>query len=237
MNDSYIYKFYHINSKNYRSQVLNAPGKPYEIDVEGKKYPSHTLNYNSSVRNIGTVTSSCRKYKKIPMDIEILLEVLKSSYFLELNAEKVKSLTPSAGGMYPIELYILTSENHPLNGTYHYIKTKGKLNYIRDTINYNYFLTSINQFLNDASFVVVMTAKMENLINKYGSRGYRYALIEAGHIGQNISRTVAQYQNLGCCAIGGFYDDELQRQLNLPHDEIPLYVYGIGEKEDSNDMA
>lgn len=234
MRDSYIYEFYHNNSKNYLSQVLNAPGKNFNIDYDGKIYPLNKKNFTSGISNIkGTTTSSYRSYKEEGnLNIDLILQILKRSYFLEKEGLVIKSLTPSAGSLYPIEIYVLTSITHDLNGTYHYLRSEGKLNYIRNAIDFRSFLPINNSFVCNASFVIVMTARMENLINKYGSRGYRYALIEAGHIGQNISRAITDYPDLGCCAIGGFYDDKLHNALNLPSDEIPLYLYSIGEKGD-----
>lgn len=232
MNDEYIYKFFHINSKNYMSQVLNASAKAYDIDIEGKKYPITSTYYSHNVESKGTITSSCRNFMKSDLvSINEMLTILKESYLLESKGDShVNSLTPSAGGLYPIEIYIITSERHPQAGTYHYSKTKGELNFIRPIIEFNSFLTIGNSFLENSSFLIIMTAKMENLINKYGARGYRYALIEAGHIGQNISRFVSETPNLGCCAIGGFFDDVLHKKLNLPVNELPIYIYGIGKK-------
>lgn len=63
---------------------------------------------------------------------------------------------------------------------------------------------------------------------KYGINAYRFALIESGHIGQNIS-LLAQKENLGCCALGGFDNDKLSKLLDInQEDEIPLYVFSLG---------
>ncbi|MFJ7404641.1 MULTISPECIES: SagB/ThcOx family dehydrogenase [unclassified Lysinibacillus] len=230
MKDSYVYEFYHNNSKNYLSQILNAPGKSFNIDSDGKQYPLSNKNY-CDVSNVnGTITSSFRSYEKVDLKMDVLLQILKKSYFLEKKGEEIKSLTPSAGGLYPIEMYVLTSTSHYLKGTYHYLRSEAKLNYIRDAIEFDSFLPINNSFVYSAPFVIVMTARMEEIINKYGARGYRYALLEAGHIGQNISRAIMDNPDLGCCAIGGFYDDKLHSALNLPLDEVPLYLYCIGQK-------
>ncbi|MFJ6207170.1 SagB/ThcOx family dehydrogenase [Lysinibacillus sp. NPDC092081] len=235
MRDSFIYEFYHNNSKNYLSQILNAPGRNFDIDIDGKKYPLN-INDFSDVSNVkGTYTSSYRNYEDANLNFELLLEILKKSYFIDNSELGIKSLTPSAGGMYPVEIYVLTSASHSMKGTYHYIRNEAKLNYIRDAIEFSSFLPDNNSFVQNASFVIVMTARMENIINKYGARGYRYALIEAGHIGQNISRAVTEHQDIGCCAIGGFYDDKLHNLLNLPLNEVPLYLYCIGKKGVTNE--
>jgi SagB-type dehydrogenase family enzyme len=57
---------------------------------------------------------------------------------------------------------------------------------------------------------------------KYSDRGYRFALIEAGHAAQNLS-LIAEALKLKCCSIGGFLDDELADILELSGDELALY--------------
>ncbi len=59
----------------------------------------------------------------------------------------------------------------------------------------------------------------------------KVALLEAGHIGQNIYLLAENY-NLGCCAIGGFDNDKLSYLLDLTEDELPLYLFAIGNKND-----
>ncbi len=63
---------------------------------------------------------------------------------------------------------------------------------------------------------------------KYGINAYRFALLEAGHIGQNIS-LLAEKEKLGCCALGGFDNDKLSQLLDISQeDEIPLYAFSLG---------
>lgn len=62
---------------------------------------------------------------------------------------------------------------------------------------------------------------------KYGDRGIRYAMIEAGHIGQNI---FLQAEALGLKAgiVGAFDDMKLNEILNLPRTHEPLLVMLVG---------
>ena len=67
-------------------------------------------------------------------------------------------------------------------------------------------------------------------LKKYRDRGYRYALIEAGHIGQNIGLACAAV-GLGSCAIGGFLDIELAQLLKLDVElELPVYALTVGKR-------
>lgn len=60
---------------------------------------------------------------------------------------------------------------------------------------------------------------------RYGERAYRYLLLEAGHMAQNLSLVLAA-QNLAGCPIGGIHDDEARRVLGLT-DPTAVCLYGL----------
>ena len=66
-----------------------------------------------------------------------------------------------------------------------------------------YFLAA--PLLENANAVVVMSAVFDRTLHKYGPRGYRYILIEAGHAAQNLCLLSAE-RNLATLCVGGFVD-------------------------------
>jgi SagB-type dehydrogenase family enzyme len=62
---------------------------------------------------------------------------------------------------------------------------------------------------------------------KYGPRGYRYAMLNAGRLGQRLY-VAATSLKLGCCGIGAFYDDEAADLLGLGAGGRLLYLVGVG---------
>jgi SagB-type dehydrogenase family enzyme len=71
--------------------------------------------------------------------------------------------------------------------------------------------------------ILLLSASMSRTTCKYGNRGYRYALIEAGHIMQNLYLTSAAL-NLPFAAIGGYSDGDARHIVDGNEtDEIPLY--------------
>lgn len=60
---------------------------------------------------------------------------------------------------------------------------------------------------------------------RYGERAYRYLLLEAGHMAQNLSLVLAT-ENLAGCPIGGIHDDEARRILRLTH-STAVCLYGM----------
>jgi SagB-type dehydrogenase family enzyme len=62
---------------------------------------------------------------------------------------------------------------------------------------------------------------------KYGNRGIRYAMIEAGHIGQNLF-LLAEAMGLKAGIVGAFHDKELIKIMKIPHSHEPLLIMPIG---------
>ena len=61
----------------------------------------------------------------------------------------------------------------------------------------------------------------------HGPRGYRYAMLNAGRLGQLVYLG-ATALGLGACGIGAFFDDEIRSLLDLPGGEAPLYLVAAG---------
>ena len=63
---------------------------------------------------------------------------------------------------------------------------------------------------------------------KYAERTYRYMLLEAGHVNENVY-LAATAMGLAACAIGSFLDDDLNNLLGIDgHDEASLLLMAIG---------
>jgi nitroreductase len=82
--------------------------------------------------------------------------------------------------------------------------------------------------LHGSCAVIVLDADLSAYDDHYGLRGYRYALIEAGHVGQELLRRAALV-NLSACPVGAFWDEGLRRQLGLDFTaRAPLYCVAVG---------
>ena len=76
---------------------------------------------------------------------------------------------------------------------------------------------------------LVITAEYDRVAVKYGKRGVRYAMIEAGHIGQNIFLQ-AEGLGLGAGIVGAFNDEEVNRLMKIPRSHEPLLILPVGYK-------
>ena len=81
----------------------------------------------------------------------------------------------------------------------------------------------------EAPINLVISAEYDRISIHYGRRGIRYAMIEAGYIGQNIF-LMAESLDLGAGIVGTFNDEQVIRVLNLSHTQGPLLIVPIGPK-------
>lgn len=83
------------------------------------------------------------------------------------------------------------------------------------------------QWLSNCALHFLFLADLEKLETVWGSRGYRYAMLTAGRLGQRLY-LAATSMRIGCCGIGAFYDDETAQLLKLgPHSSL-LYLVASG---------
>jgi SagB-type dehydrogenase family enzyme len=140
---------------------------------------------------------------------------------------------PSAGGLYPIEVYPIINNVENLNqGVYHYNIPKHSLELLHE----GDFRTEIAKACLDQGIAYnsavnfVWTALIERSKWKYLQRCYRYIYLDAGHIGQNFY-LIAEALGLGACTIGAIFDDEINALLEIDGiNETAIYVGVIGKK-------
>jgi SagB-type dehydrogenase family enzyme len=116
-------------------------------------------------------------------------------------------------------------------GLYHYSVADHTLEQLRaENLRRTIVVAGIGQdMLGQAQVCFVLSAFFQRLRWKYRERTYRYALLEAGHIGQNLY-LAATSMGLGACAVGAFLDDELNNLLELDgQQEAALYMISVGQ--------
>ncbi len=140
---------------------------------------------------------------------------------------------PSAGAQFPIETYVAANRVEGLApGLYHYAVKQHALHRVREgELAAAIMRAGLGQeFLAQAGVVFVLTAIFQRLRWRYRERTYRYALLEAGHIGQNLY-LAAEAAGLGACAVGAYFDDQLNQLLEVDgEEEAALYVLAVGPR-------
>jgi SagB-type dehydrogenase family enzyme len=130
----------------------------------------------------------------------------------------VKRPYPSAGGLYPVEHYVLTlGVDGCEQAATHYSARRHALDVLPmdfDADAWGRALGGAEDHLERAAIAVVSTALLPRACVKYGPRGYRFALMEAGHAAMNLS-LVAQALGFAALQWGGAYDDEVHGLLGV----------------------
>jgi SagB-type dehydrogenase family enzyme len=172
---------------------------------------------------------SVRTHTRRPISMEELSFLLWASDGLQ-GRDQYRT-APSAGGLYPIETYVVINRVNGIEqGVYHYNVRRHALeeielgNFGRQTA-----LAALDQRMClEASFVVIWTAVFERSRWKYGQRGYRYMYLDAGHIGQNLALACTGV-GLGSCQIGALYDEEVNAIIGVDgEEESVLYMSSVG---------
>ena len=125
--------------------------------------------------------------------------------------------SPSAGALYPIELYVASFSVDGLDeGIHHYEVEDNALEFIRPgQFRQDLFeVTHRQEMVLQSAAAILMTAMFGRTKSKYGERGYRYVLLDAGHLAQNLYLESTAL-GLGCATVGGFLDDKANHLLGI----------------------
>ena len=174
---------------------------------------------------------SKRDYSDKPITLEELSQLLYSAQGISEPVNRFRT-APSAGGTYPLEVYVVVKEGGCSGldaGVYRYDPVQHALERsFEGDVHEEFTAASLDQlWVRDAAVNFVVAAVYERTTRWYGDRGVRYVHMEVGHVGQNIYLQ-AESLGLGTVVIGAFHDDRIQKLLNLPEDCKPLYVIPVG---------
>jgi SagB-type dehydrogenase family enzyme len=143
---------------------------------------------------------------------------------------------PSAGTRYPSELYFLVLKATDLpRAIYHFNVKRNSLERLFELEKKNY-LSGVfaDKWVSSTPVIIVLSSVFLRTQVKYGERGYRYALMEIGHLAQNVM-LIAHAMGLASCPIGGFIDHKLNELIDLDGEsESAMLAIAIGHPKRSN---
>ncbi len=127
----------------------------------------------------------------------------------------VRATVPSAGGLYPTSIVVLPLCVTGVLRRPHLFDPDGLcLRSLRASMPNpveSWFRTHHVNY-GRASAVLLVGSDLDEVGTRYGNRGYRYALLEAGHVVQNMCLAAAGL-NLAAVPVGGFDDDIVNEAL------------------------
>lgn len=194
---------------------LPSPVKKGEISVE------EAIENRRSRREYSDVPLSLREMSQLCWACEGITDV-KTGF----------RAAPSAGALYPLEIFIVTRNTELEKGVYQYIPGEHSLKLVKTgDFTENLSRAALGQSaVKKAAMNFVITAVYERTSRKYGERAERYVHMEAGHAAQNVYLQ-AESIGLATVSIGAFYDSEVRKVISAPEDHNPLYIMPIGKRK------
>jgi len=216
--------------ESFKSKQLNRQMNPMGEKMylkKSKQFPSFVETRNSH-----------RKFnirEQLPLsELSQLLSVLMQ----RRNQTNIKYYYPSAGGLYPIDIYIYIKENRVENlkqGIYYYSPIENSLTMVNEfcTITDEIQHYTNKSIFNSSALTVYMIYNADATMPKYGSDGYFYACIDTGII-VNTLDYVASMLNIGTCSIGEIHFDSIKDFFKLNDNQVLIHSMEIGLIEHKN---
>lgn len=164
---------------------------------------------------------SCQRFKRQRLTDSVLGSVLRLSYGVNpgesLPNGGRRRPVASGGGLYPLEIYVIADvHDRGQKGLYHYNVHHHGLEELRAAVSRSDLQRLGRQadLLVEAPAVVLITSLFWRSRFKYGLRGYRFAVLEAGALIQQMS-LVAQSFDLGVLPFAGLYDDVVEELCEI----------------------
>jgi SagB-type dehydrogenase family enzyme len=176
---------------------------------------------------------SRRSYGERPLELRTLATILHAGYGVTAAIDgtpQALRTVPSGGALYPLELYVVAHRVEGLDlALFHYDPLRHGLELLRPVGSRAWAeLSPYAEPLAECAAVVAITAMFWRSRFKYGARAYRFALMEAGHVGQNLLLAAAAL-GLESVPLGGFFDREVDALLGVDGIfEASLYLLPLG---------
>ncbi len=170
-----------------------------------------------------------RKYIDRPLSGGELSQILWASCGTTKKGKGRAS--PSAGARYPLEVYPCVRSVEGIDpGVYHYRFDLHSLELVREgDVSAELAEAALGQgMVAAAGMDLVITAIFARTTARYKQRGYRYAYLDAGALGEH-THLAAVALGLGSCLIGAFQDDAVERVVGVDGEaEQAVYMVSVG---------
>ena len=208
----------------YITQRIIQPHKVYPTPL--KKYSQPVNILSAELLNALKSRRSTRAFDpSYKISLNELLTVFYYSYGI-VHTSQIPTTdyfvnyrpVPSAGGLYPLELYVSLFRSSVEKGLYHFQEVDTSIELLKNGIHLQDLRGIINAepyvAIGDACGVIFITSLIERVCMKYGERGYKFILQEVGYVSMAMSLLFEQL-GLGSCLIGSYLDDQINEYLEI----------------------
>lgn len=203
-----------------KSELVQIPEPDFLDDVEG------------SFLELIELRSSVRQYTGGEMSAKQLSFLLWCTQGVKMVTDRTVRNVPSAGGRHALETYLLIRNVEGIApGVYRFLAIEHLLVKVggEDIMDAIASRGCIQPIVKTASVVFFWVAQADRMTWRFGERGYRYLMLDAGHVCQNLYLAAGAIK-FGACAIGAFDDDAMNEILGLDgENQFVLYGASVGK--------
>jgi SagB-type dehydrogenase family enzyme len=216
-----------VSARRAVKRHVNRPALPLPPPIEPTARFTEIMHARRSERRFGAD----------PITLAELATVLNAGYGVTAGGagEQALRTVPSGGALYPLELYAVLARVEGIEaGLYHLDPMRSALEALRrgsSTLESLVAASIYPEIVETAAVTLIVTGMFWRSRFKYGLRGYRFALLEAGHLAQNILLSCTALE-LAATPLGGFYDRAVDELLGIDGvNESILYLVCLGRRD------
>jgi SagB-type dehydrogenase family enzyme len=200
------------------------------------KLPKPSFTGKMSVETSMTKKKSVRHFAADPLTLEQLSQLLWAANGVlpvdAISGATVKTL-PSAGGIYPLEIFLLTGDKSVKGlpaGVFHYNTMNNSLLMISSgDARMALAQAALSQiWMASAPVTIVIAGAFGKSTAKYGQRGIQYTFMESGAANQNLYLQ-AEAIGLRVGTVGAFDENAVSSAIRIPAGITPLLLVPVGK--------
>lgn len=222
-------------------RLTHAQVDAFTRDLDYKRYPNsvrteltHPGALSAGLEDVIRRRQSERTYSARPISFDALSKLLELGCGVTQDQEIPRRAAPSPGGLYAVETYPLVfSVENLAPGIYHYAALDHHLELVQALPGMEVmqpFLPT-DLFAARPAVVLALSVVFPRVQTKYLERGYRFALLEAGHIAQNLL-LAATALGMNSAPVGGFWDEPFNQLMGFDTvNEAVIYSVFLGHRD------
>lgn len=234
MKFNFSHYFHHLTTDRSDGGDVSIPDNPSHWPAEWREVAYKEYNFFKALPLPATTgyffdtlisqrSSDSGRLLENQVSLSDIAYILQSGYGLlsgvfNPSTASSRRTVPSAGGQYPLEMYAVLFDDLPSipSGIYHYGVRQHALEIVQQrafTEEDKRTLSPLPWFVKSRGLFCI-SAVFRRSIGKYGTRGYRYMLLEAGHVAQNMQLAATERKAV-LVPVGGVEDCLIEQVMGL----------------------
>jgi SagB-type dehydrogenase family enzyme len=221
--------------KGFPQPPLEIPHEPSLMTIDLPRRDSITrpiVDFWDILENRKTL----RRYQPAALSLDELALLLWTTQGVKTVTDRPVTMrtVPSGGARHPFETYLVISRVDGLEpGLYRYLAIDHKLSFLQAGLDLAEQVSQAcksQHHIRDCAVSFWWKVDTERMTWRYSTRGYRYLLMDAGHLCQNLY-LAAEAIGCGVCAIGAFSDGELNHFFQVDgKNQFMVYGATVGKR-------